>query len=453
MGKVKTIFVCQECGHESPRWMGKCPGCGQWNTMVEEYKEKQTDNSKRGVDKKQSRLVKIKDIKTTVENRFSTGSSEMDRVLGGGIVPGSLTLLGGDPGIGKSTLLLQVASHISQKSGDVLYVTGEESAKQLKLRSDRLKINSDKLFIAAETNLEIIEEYVNKVKPVLIIIDSIQTIFSSRLSSAPGSVAQVRESTGSLMRISKTSGCSIFIVGHVTKQGFVAGPKMLEHMVDCVLYLEGERHYSYRVLRTVKNRYGSTNEIGLFEMNQQGLVEIHNPSEILLSGKPKDVSGSVVISSIEGTRPILVEVQALLTPTMFGTPRRMATGIDYNRVVLLMAVMEKRLGLGLVGMDAYINVTGGIRIDEPAVDLGVACAIASSFKDIAISGKTVVFGEVGLTGEVRAVSNGEKRIKEAVKMGFERCVAPVDNCKNLKGYGDIELVGVSNLSQALEVVL
>ncbi len=451
MGRVKTKFVCQECGHETPRWMGKCPGCGQWNTMVEEVEEKESVGW--AVGRKAESLVKLDDIIITGEQRYSTGFAELDRVLGGGVVPGSLILLGGDPGIGKSTLLLQVANYVSHKTGKVLYVTGEESIKQIKMRSTRLRIASDNLYIAAETNMEMVEEYIKKANPVLVIVDSIQTVFSSRLSSAPGSVSQVRESTGYLLKISKRKGCSIFIVGHVTKQGFVAGPRMLEHMVDCVLYLEGEKHYTYRVLRAVKNRYGSTNEIGIFEMKANGLQEIENPSEILLSGKPQNVPGSVVISSIEGTRPILVEVQALLSPTMFGTPRRMATGIDYNRVVLLMAVMEKRLGLGLVGMDAYVNVTGGIRIDEPAVDLGVACAIASSFKDVPVDGKTVVFGEVGLSGEIRAVNNGEKRIKEALKMGFERCVVPADNCKNLNDTKGIELIGVNNLAQALEILL
>lgn len=453
MAKPKSLFVCQECGYETPGWMGKCPACNQWNTLVEERQTAGTKNDSGMLE--DIRPVNINDIDIDDEERYSTGMRELDRVLGGGIVNGSLILVGGDPGIGKSTLLLQVCENI-KSDAKLLYVSGEESIKQIKLRADRLGIRKPGLLMVSETNFRIVERLIDREKPAFVIIDSIQTLFNDELSSAPGSVSQVREVTAGLMRIAKSLGIAIMIVGHVTKEGAIAGPRVLEHMVDTVLYFEGDRHLSYRVLRAVKNRFGSTNEIGIFEMRDVGLVEVDNPSMIMLSGRPENVPGSVVISSVEGTRPMLVEIQALVSATNFGVPRRMATGIDYNRITLLMAVLEKRVGMQLGSYDAYVNVIGGLKLDEPACDLGVITAIASSFRDTAVDPETVLIGEVGLTGEVRAVSQIDKRIMEAKRIGFKNCIIPGGNLKiieNIKGIEGINIKTVENVQQALDILL
>lgn len=449
VGKIKTSFICQECGYESPKWMGKCPGCGSWNTMVEEVQEK--NNTK--IIESTSRPLAINQIELLEEERYSTSLEELDRVLGGGVVKGSLILVGGDPGIGKSTLLLQVASNISSKGSLVLYASGEESSKQIKLRAKRLEVKEENLYVLSETNLSSIEKYIEELKPKVVVIDSIQTIYRPELLSAPGSVSQVREATSVLMRVAKTLNISIFIVGHVTKEGSIAGPRVLEHMVDTVLYFEGERHHTYRILRAVKNRFGSTNEIGVFEMREKGLVEIKNPSELLLSGRPNNVSGSCVVCSMEGTRPVLVEIQALTCATAFGMPRRMATGIDYNRVILLMAVLEKRVGMQVQTFDAYVNVAGGLKLDEPACDLGIICSIASSFRNLPIDPKTIVVGEVGLTGEIRGVSMIEKRILEAKKLGFLKCIIPKENVRGIEIPKGISVIPVDNIHEVLDVIL
>ncbi|HHW47546.1 MAG TPA: DNA repair protein RadA [Clostridiaceae bacterium] len=453
MARVKSVFICQECGYESSGWLGKCPACNQWNTFIEEAvggkPGGRTDTGRKNVP------VSINDIAVDKEKRYSTGMKEMDRVLGGGVVKGSLVLVGGDPGIGKSTLLLQVCNMIGLDS-KILYISGEESIKQIKIRADRLGVKRADLLMVSETNFGVIEELIDSVKPGLVIIDSIQTIFRDDLTSAPGSVSQVRETTAGLMRIAKSTGIAVMIVGHVTKEGAIAGPKVLEHMVDTVLYFEGERHSSYRVLRSVKNRFGSTNEIGIFEMRDIGLCEVDNPSAMMLSGMPEDAPGSVVVSSVEGTRPMLVEVQALVCATNFGMPRRMTTGVDYNRVTLLMAVLEKRVGLQLYNHDAYVNVVGGMKLDEPACDLGITAAIASSFKNSPILPGTVVIGEVGLTGEVRAVSQVDKRIMEALRLGFKNCIIPAGNIKvvrQIKGLEGINIQPVENVREALDVLL
>ncbi|WHY72489.1 DNA repair protein RadA [Fictibacillus enclensis] len=456
MAKNKSVFMCQECGYESPKWMGKCPGCHQWNTMVEEVIKKDTPtrglstSSSSGTQQKPQSIVSVK---SEQEPRINTHTTELNRVLGGGIVPGSLVLVGGDPGIGKSTLLLQTSAKLAEHGQKVLYISGEESVKQTKLRSDRLDIAAKELFVLAETDLDLIEKAVNEINPSVVIIDSIQTVYRPEVTSAPGSVSQVRECTSHFMRIAKTKGIAIFIVGHVTKEGAIAGPRMLEHMVDAVLYFEGERHHTYRILRAVKNRFGSTNEIGVFEMKELGLAEVLNPSEIFLEERSKGVAGSTVVASLEGTRPMLVEIQALVSPTSFGNPRRMATGIDHNRVSLLMAVLEKRVGLLLQNQDAYLNVAGGVRLDEPAVDLSVAVSIASSFRDAPTRPTDVIIGEVGLTGEVRRVSRIDQRIHEAAKLGFERAIIPD---KNLGGWTipkGIEVIGVSTVEETLHYTL
>lgn len=453
MAKLRSIFVCQECGYESSGWLGKCPACGQWNTFVEQAPEHVGSGiSKNGKD---IIPVNINDVKISDEERCSTGIKEMDRVLGGGIVKGSLILVGGDPGIGKSTLLLQMCQSIKGDSR-ILYISGEESIKQIKLRADRLGVNNSDLLMVSETDFNAIEKAILTIKPGLVIIDSIQTMFNNELTSAPGSVSQVRDVTAGLMRIAKGSGISIMIVGHVTKEGSIAGPRVLEHMVDTVLYFEGDRHLSYRVLRAVKNRFGSTNELGIFEMRDSGLAEIENPSMTMLSGRPESVPGSVVVASVEGTRPMLVEIQALVCATSFGVPRRMATGVDYNRITLLMAVLEKRVGMQLYNYDAYVNVVGGIRIDEPACDLGIICSIASSFRNEALDSSTVLIGEVGLTGEVRAVSQIDKRIMEARRIGFKNCIVPSGNMKminQLRGIDGINVKAVENVQQALELLI
>lgn len=452
MAKVKTKFVCNECGSESPKWMGKCPECGQWNTLVEEVEQKEVQAQQKllGVLSKPESLLNISD---NVEARLSTGNSELDRVLGGGIVKGSLVLVGGDPGIGKSTLLLQISNNIGLKGLKVLYVSGEESAAQIKLRASRIDIRTGNIYLVSENNTYNVDAYVRDMKPDILIVDSIQTMYNPDITSAPGSVSQVREATLGLMKIAKQDGIATFIVGHVTKQGAIAGPRVLEHMVDTVLYFEGETHMSYRVLRAVKNRFGSTNEIGIFEMGDKGLTEVLNPSEMLLSGRMKGAAGSCVISAMEGTRAMLVEVQALLSHTSFGVPRRNATGIDYNRVMLLMAVLEKRVGMQLGGSDSYVNVVGGIKLNEPAADLGVIAAIASSFRDKEIDEGTVVIGEVGLAGEVRAVNFMEKRVNEAAKLGFKRCIIPRNNLNRLCDKAGIEVVGVASVNEMLDIII
>ncbi|WP_338450497.1 DNA repair protein RadA [Niallia oryzisoli] len=456
MAKRKTKFICQECGYESPKWMGKCPGCGNWNSMVEEV-EKAVSRRGAFAHSEESKIAvkptPITAVETVNEARIYTDSRELNRVLGGGIVRGSLVLIGGDPGIGKSTLLLQVSSQLAMKQHAVLYISGEESLRQTKLRADRLGISSDKLLVYAETNLEEISRTIETVNPEFVIVDSIQTVFHPEITSAPGSVSQVRECTSELMRIGKTKGIAIFIVGHVTKEGSIAGPRLLEHMVDTVLYFEGERHHTYRILRAVKNRFGSTNEMGIFEMKEAGLEEVENPSEIFLEERSQGAAGSTVVASMEGTRPVLVEIQALISPTSFGNPRRMATGIDHNRVPLLMAVLEKRVGMLLQNQDAYLKVAGGVKLDEPAIDLAIAVSIASSFRDRPTRPTDCVIGEVGLTGEVRRVSRIEQRVQEAAKLGFERIILPENNLGGWKGPEGIQLIGVATVSEALQAAL
>ncbi|WP_310605063.1 DNA repair protein RadA [Anaerosporobacter sp.] len=448
MAKVKNVFYCKECGHESAKWVGQCPGCKEWNTFVEEPVAKKVT----GVSKDrriQVEPTKISNVNCDADERISTSIGELDRVLGGGIVIGSLVLVGGDPGIGKSTLLLQMCNELASKQKSVLYISGEESLKQIKMRASRLNYVEGELLLLSETNLDLIEETVRKIMPDVVIIDSIQTMFREDISSAPGSVSQVRETTNSLMQIAKGLGISIFIVGHVTKEGVVAGPRVLEHMVDTVLYFEGDNHASYRILRAVKNRFGSTNEIGVFEMRNIGLVEVTNPSEYMLQGRPDGESGSIVTCAIEGTRPIMVEVQALVCQTNFNMPRRTAAGTDYNRVNLLLAVVEKRLGLQLASCDAYVNVAGGMRINEPALDMSIILAIMSSYKNRPLDGKTIAFGEVGLTGEVRSVSQAEQRVIEARKMGYETCILPQVN-KELIEIKGIKLIGIKTLRDLLQ---
>ncbi len=455
MAKGKTsIFFCQNCGYESSKWMGQCPGCREWNTFVEEVIDKKSAGtlSKKKESVAEAKVLPLSQIEMTYDKRVSTGMKELDRVLGGGIVQGSMVLVGGDPGIGKSTLLLQVCRNLSEQKIKVLYISGEESLQQIKIRAERIGSFTDSLKLLCETNLDTIKAVIDREKPQIVVIDSIQTMFNEEVSSAPGSVSQVRESTGVLMQIAKGMGISVFIVGHVTKEGVVAGPRVLEHMVDTVLYFEGDRHAAYRILRGVKNRFGSTNEIGVFEMRQSGLEEVENPSEYMLSGKPEGASGSVVACSMEGTRPILLEVQALVCHSNFGIPRRTAAGTDFNRVNLLMAVLEKRLGLKLGECDAYVNIAGGIRMNEPAIDLGIVLALISSYKDRPIDEKTICFGEVGLSGEVRAVSMAEQRVQEAKKLGFEVCILPEVCRKAMPDVKGIKLIGVSTIMDALNVI-
>ncbi|CEN22831.1 DNA repair protein RadA [[Clostridium] sordellii] len=455
MAKIKTKYVCQECGYENSKWLGKCPECSNWNTFVEEIEEKRSKSNKEVfvIDKSSSRPLNINSIETIKEQRFSTCINELDRVLGGGVVKGSLVLVGGDPGIGKSTLLIQVSSNVANSGKKVLYISGEESASQIKMRAQRLGIKSDNLYIFAENNLSIIEAHLESVNPDLIIVDSIQTVFSPEITSAPGTVSQIKEGTSRFMKISKKMGISTFVVGHVTKEGALAGPKVLEHMVDTVLYFEGERFNTYRLVRAVKNRFGSTNELGVFEMREIGLVELENPSKILISEKPKDVAGSVIISTVEGTRPMLLELQALVSPTSFGIPKRTATGVDYNRVSLLMAVLEKRVGMQIQNQDVYINVVGGIKINEPSIDLGIVMSIASSFRNIPIDGNVAITGEVGLTGEIRAVSFIEKRIAECKKLGFTKIIIPKSNYEAIKDIKGIDICPVDSVRQAINIVL
>lgn len=453
-GKQKTTFFCKECGFESPKWLGQCPGCKEWDSFVEEPVVKTAAG--RSVTVTEHREPsKLSEIVTNDEVRTLTGIGELDRVLGGGIVTGSLVLVGGDPGIGKSTLLLQMCKQLAEAGKDVLYVSGEESVKQIKMRADRLGIFQKELFLLSETDLDIVTEVIGRKKPEIVIIDSIQTMYREEIGSAPGSVSQVRETTSTLMRLAKSLPVSIFIVGHVTKEGVVAGPRVLEHMVDTVLYFEGDGGASYRFLRGVKNRFGSTDEIGVFEMRGNGLVEVPNPSEYMLAGKPKQAPGSIVVCSIEGTRPILIEVQALVCQTNFNMPRRTSTGTDYNRVNLLMAVIEKRMGVRMGDCDAYINVAGGMRIHEPALDLGIILALLTSYRNQSLDDETICFGEVGLAGEVRAVNMAEQRVLEAAKLGFKRCILPKVNCRQLaltkEQTRGLELVGIESIHELLEV--
>lgn len=452
MAKEKQLFFCQECGYESAKWLGQCPGCHAWNSLVEEKvvtKGKASVSKSRIESKEPTSLFQVS---SKEEERMKTNIGELDRVLGGGIVRGSLTLVGGDPGIGKSTLLLQVCRNLANSNQKVLYISGEESLKQIKLRAERLGIFQQEMYLLCETNIEVACASILKTMPDMVVIDSIQTMSSDDMSSAAGSVSQVREVTAQLMMLAKQTGTAIFIVGHVTKEGVVAGPRTLEHMVDTVLYFEGDRQGAYRILRGVKNRFGSTNEIGVFEMLHNGLEEVKNPSEIMLNGRPLDSSGSVVVCSLEGTRPILIEIQALVTDTSFGIPRRTTVGIDYNRVNLLLAVLEKRAGYQLGACDAYVNLTGGMKLGEPAIDLGIVMAIISSYKNRGFDPYTLIFGEVGLTGEVRAVAMAEQRVYEAEKMGFTTCILPKTNLDNLKGNYTIKLIGVNNVREAIDLL-
>ena len=454
--KKKTKFACTACGYESPKWMGKCPGCHSWNTMVEEVM--MVGKSKRPTlmatsieDRPKPQSIQAIDAKD--EPRTLTSYSELNRVLGGGIVKGALVLIGGDPGIGKSTLLLQMSADLSRKGKKVLYVTGEESARQIKLRASRLQIHEETLYVLPETRLEVIAQYIDQLQPDFVIMDSIQTFHLEHVASAPGSVSQVREGTGEIMKLAKSKEIPIFIVGHVTKEGTIAGPRMLEHMVDTVLYFEGDRHHTYRILRAVKNRFGSTNEIGIFDMKEGGLVEVLNPSEVFLEERSKDTAGSVVVASMEGTRPMLVELQSLISPACYGNSRRMTTGIDQNRVALIMAVLEKRVGLFLQNQDTYVKVAGGVKLDEPAVDLGLAVSIASSYKDHPLKSTDIFVGEVGLTGEIRRVSRIEQRIGEAEKLGFKRMILPRKNLHGLSFSGGLQLIGVNTIQEAIHVGL
>ncbi|MCO7127477.1 DNA repair protein RadA [Sporolactobacillus shoreicorticis] len=452
MAKVKTVFICQECGYESPKWMGRCPGCQNWNTLVEETIRPASSvlGQTAGPVSKPSRLT---DVILEEEPRIKTEMAELNRVLGGGVVPASLTLVGGDPGIGKSTLLLQTSDQLARTGHRILYISGEESVRQTKMRATRLGVSSENLYVLAETDIRQIENHIEQVHPEIMVIDSIQTIYNSDLSSAPGSISQVKECTAYLLRLAKQRGIAVFIVGHVTKNGALAGPRTLEHMVDTVLYFEGERHHTFRILRAVKNRFGSTNEMGVFEMKEGGLVEVANPSEIFLQERAKGAAGSAVTASIEGTRPLLVEVQALVTPTSFGNPRRMAAGLDNHRVSLLMAVLEKRVGLLLQNQDAYVNVAGGVKLDEPAVDLATAISIASSFNNQPTKVSDVFIGEIGLTGEVRRVSRIEQRVNEASKLGFTRIFIPQKNLEGWSSPKGVTLIGVESLTQAIKMAL
>lgn len=456
MAKAKnaTVFFCQDCGYESSKWVGQCPACKAWNTMVEERVVTGVKGNAKAVSGLRNSVspTKITEVNSNDEERILTGMEEFDRVLGGGMVPGSLTLVGGDPGIGKSTLLLQVCQNLTGYGKSVLYISGEESLRQIKIRADRLGAFGQELYLLCETNLGLIEAAIEKQKPEMVVIDSIQTMFSEDVTAAPGSVSQVRESTAILLRLAKGMNVSIVIVGHVTKEGTVAGPRVLEHMVDTVLYFEGDRHASYRILRGVKNRFGSTNEIGVFEMRQEGLVEVKNPSEFMLNGRPEGASGSVVACSLEGTRPILIEIQALVCTSNFGIPRRQATGTDFNRVNLLMAVLEKRLGLQMNMCDAYVNLAGGIKVAEPAMDLGIVMALVSSFKNRPVEDRVLVFGEVGLSGEVRAVNMAQQRLMEAVKLGFTTCIMPEVCKQGLQVPEGIRVIGVRSVRDAIDLL-
>ncbi|MDX2478998.1 MAG: DNA repair protein RadA [Desulfuromusa sp.] len=449
MVRQKTIYSCQNCGFQSPKWLGRCSDCQQWNTLVEEQPIAVSGHSR--ALPQPGKPQKLTEINSREEDRFSCGMTELDRTLGGGVVPGSLILVGGDPGIGKSTLLLQAFANLA-KNDTALYVTAEESTRQVKLRADRLGVKTDNLYLLAETSLEQIKQRIKELQPAFLVIDSIQTIFTSSLESAPGSVSQVRECTGQLMIQAKGDGLPTFLVGHVTKDGAIAGPRVLEHMVDTVLYFEGDPGHPYRILRAVKNRFGSTNEIGVFEMQEQGLREVSNPSELFLAERPKGSAGSAVVASLEGSRPLLVELQALVSSSSFGTPQRTAIGIDHKRIALLIAILEKKVELSLSGQDIFLNVAGGVRLDEPAIDLAAIAALASSHLNRVINPKLVLFGEIGLTGEVRAISQPELRVKEAARLGFTQCVLPKGNLKNLDIPETIKVIGISHASEALDII-
>mgnify|MGYP002594753088 FL=1 len=455
MAKIKTSYICSECGFESPKWYGKCPSCGEWNTLNEELNSQQTKNSLSNSFSTVNQVLALDDICGENDERIPTKIEEFDRVLGGGIVKGSLVLLSGDPGIGKSTILLQICQNLGSKGQKILYVSGEESANQIKLRAVRIGVTTNNLFILSQTDLATIVECIKAEKPDIVIIDSIQTMVYEQVNSSAGSITQVRECTNVFMHTAKGLGIPIFIVGHVNKDGAIAGPKVLEHIVDTVLYFEGERNYSYRILRGVKNRFGSTNEIGVFEMTADGLKEVLNPSLMMISGRPKNTSGTCVACVMEGTRPILAEVQGLVCATGFGTPRRMSTGFDYNRMSMLLAVLEKRAGYFFNNMDAYVNVVGGLKLDEPAADLTVALALVSSLKDKAVDDKTIAFGEVGLAGEIRAVNNFEQRIAEAKRLGFERCIIPFHNYKSITNSlkSTFDIIPVRNIREAFSALV
>ncbi|HXF06240.1 MAG TPA: DNA repair protein RadA [Blastocatellia bacterium] len=447
----KTVYICQQCGYQSPKWLGKCPDCGEWNSLVEELKRPAVQRQSRRLNVPSPR--RYAEIESQTDVRQSSGIPEFDRVLGGGIVPGSVVLVAGDPGIGKSTLLLQIADQLSRQNGIVLYVSGEESERQIKLRGERLGVQADHLYVLAETCLETIFDIINRLTPSAVVVDSIQTIFSEKIESAPGSVSQVREAAAQFLLLAKSEGIPIFLIGHVTKEGMIAGPKALEHIVDTVVYFEGERHHHHRLIRAVKNRYGATNEVGVFEMTHQGLIPVANPSALFLSERPRGVSGSVVSACLEGTRPLLVEVQALVGSSSYGTGRRMAQGVDHYRVALLLAVLERRVGFQLVGSDVFVNIAGGLSVDEPAVDLAVVVAVASSVRNIAVDPEMTIFGEVGLAGEVRAVSAAAVRLRESAQMGFRRVVLPENNLRGLEVPSGMEAIGVRSVVEALEAAL
>jgi DNA repair protein RadA/Sms len=451
--KLKSVYVCQNCAYNSPRWLGKCPECAQWNTFQEEVVEaKQSKTKKSEVAARSAEIALISDILSNDYERTKSNIDELDRVLGGGLVKGSVLLIGGDPGIGKSTLMLQIANNIKDKK--FLYVSGEESSFQIKLRSDRLKYHLNNFYVVSETNLEIVESVVENEKPEILVIDSIQTIFDPKLESASGTVSQLRDCTSALIKIAKSKGIIVFIVGHITKEGMIAGPKVLEHMVDVVLQFEGERTHSYRILRGIKNRFGSTNEIGIFEMTDTGLKEVLNPSEVFLSQRNYGASGCIISCSIEGSRPILIEVQGLVTSTNYGMPQRTASGFDYKRLNLLIAVLEKKLGLFLNKSDIFVNIAGGVKIDEPAIDLAIAMSIYSSSRDIPLDSETVVLGEIGLSGEIRTISYIDKRINEAAKLGFKKIIIPKGNLKNINTKNSkIEIVPVENIRNAIEFLV
>jgi DNA repair protein RadA/Sms len=451
--KAKSVFSCQSCGHQSPRWLGRCPDCGGWNTMKEERQAPAGKGRPVALKTLQAKATPIGEIEVIGEDRRLTRIGEFDRVLGGGVIPGSVILIGGDPGIGKTTLLLQALPRLASSTQPVLYVSGEESPRQIKMRGQRLGVEHPHLLILAETSLEEILKAVQAIQPAAVVVDSIQTVYTEQLTSAPGSISQVQEVSGQLMWFAKRAGVPVFIIGHVTKEGAIAGPRLLEHIVDTVLYFEGDKGHSYRILRAVKNRFGSTNEIGVFEMKESGLEEVANPSQLFLGERPQRSTGSVVVSSLEGSRPILVELQALVSATSYAMPKRMANGVELNRVSLLLAVMEKRLGLHLSGQDVYVNVVGGMHIDEPAIDLGIVAAVTSSLREVAIESGLLVLGEVGLGGEVRGISQAELRIREAAKMGFKRCLLPERNLAKLESIDGMELVGINEVGEALDVVL
>ncbi len=451
MKKAETIFACQNCGHQSRKWLGKCPECGEWNSLVEERAPNAKETTLRGGFKlREIEAIAYTDIETQDDVRVSSGVTEFDRVLGGGIVPGTLVLIGGDPGIGKSTLLLQVADRLSAGSTVVLYVSGEESERQIKLRGERLKIAAENLYLLPETNLEKIFHEVERLRPGAVIVDSIQTVFSALIESAPGSVSQVRDVAHQFLLLAKNQGIPVFLIGHITKDGSIAGPKTLEHIVDTVLYFEGERHHNHRIVRAAKNRYGAANEVGIFEMTSTGLMPVANPSQMFLAERPQNVSGSVVTACMEGTRPLMVEVQALVSGAKYGSGRRMTQGVDPNRVALLIAMLEKRVGLQITGDDVFVNIAGGLEVDEPAADLGVVAAIASSFKNVSVDPHTAVFGEVGLTGEVRGTMQAAARAREAQALGFEKIVIPSSNTSGLERILGVRVVGVRSVEEALQ---